>query len=157
MTLDVATVLEARVYSILIILRFCRFRTSASVLPWAPPRALRGTPQGHQRAPWVREVARPWFGPTLFRDFLGRGSPSCETRVSANQGFFTDQDFDAIFGAPQSRRHERPRSSRLQHSNPGGASCRSSASVAQITAAASIKVMDALFGLVARNDAEWSR
>ena len=29
-------------------------------------------------------------------------------------------------------------------------------SAAQIIAAASIKVMDALFGLVAQNDAEWS-
>ena len=57
---------------------------------------------------------------------------------------------------PQSRRHERPRRSRSQHSNPGGARCLSSASVAQIIAAASIKVMDALFGLVAQNDAEWS-
>ena len=37
------------------------------------------------------------------------------------------------------------------------ASCRSSASVAQIIAAASIEVMDALFGFVVRNDAEWSR
>ena len=54
----------------------------------------------------------------------------------------------------QSRRHERSRSSRSQHSNPGDASCRSSASVALMLAAASIKVMDALFGLVARNDAE---
>ena len=58
---------------------------------------------------------------------------------------------------PQSRRHERPRSSRSQHSNPGGARCLSSASVTQILAAASIEVMDALFGLVARNDAELSR
>ena len=33
----------------------------------------------------------------------------------------------------------------------------SSASVAQMLAAASVKVMDALFGFVARNDAEWSR
>ena len=39
---------------------------------------------------------------------------------------------------PQSRRHERPRSSRSQHSNPGGTSCRSSASLAQIIAAAMI-------------------
>ena len=59
--------------------------------------------------------------------------------------------------APQSRRLERPRNSRSQHSNPGGARCFSSASVAQMLAAASIKVMDALFGLVARNDAEWYR
>ena len=58
---------------------------------------------------------------------------------------------------PQSRRHERPRSSRPQHWNPGGARCLSSASVAQMLAAASIKVMDALFGLVAQNDAEWSK
>ena len=56
--------------------------------------------------------------------------------------------------SPQSRRHERPRSSRSRHSNPGGASCRSSTSVGQMLAAATIKVMDALFGLVARNDAE---
>ena len=55
---------------------------------------------------------------------------------------------------PQSRRHERPRSSRSQHSNPGGGRCLSSASVAQMLAAASIKVMDALFGFPARNDAE---
>ena len=57
----------------------------------------------------------------------------------------------------QSRRHERPRSSRLQHRNPGGASCRSSASVAQMLAAASIEVMDALFGFLTRNDAEWTK
>ena len=56
----------------------------------------------------------------------------------------------------QSRRHERPRRSRLQHSNPGGTRSISSASVAQMLAAASIEVMDALFGFVARNDAEWS-
>ena len=62
-----------------------------------------------------------------------------------------------LFGAPQSRRHERPRSSRLQHSTPGDASCRSSASVAQIIAAASIEVMEALFGFVSRDDAEWSK
>ena len=55
---------------------------------------------------------------------------------------------------PHSRRHERPRSSRSQHSNPGGTRCLSSASVAQIIAAASIKVVDALFGFPARNDAE---
>ena len=54
----------------------------------------------------------------------------------------------------QSRRHERPRRSRSQHSNPGGARCLSGASVAKIIAAASIKLMDALFGLVAQNDAE---
>ena len=57
----------------------------------------------------------------------------------------------------QPRRHERPRSCLPQHSNPGGASCRPSASVAQMLAAASIEVMDALFGLVVRNDAEWYR
>ena len=39
---------------------------------------------------------------------------------------------------PQSRRHGRPRSSRSQHSNPGSARCLSSASVAQMLAAASI-------------------
>ena len=54
----------------------------------------------------------------------------------------------------QSRGFERPRRSCSQHSNPGGARCLSSASVAQMLAAASIKVMDALFGLVARNDAQ---
>ena len=47
--------------------------------------------------------------------------------------------------------------SRSQHSNHGGARCLSRASVAQMQAAASIKVMDALFALAARNDAEWSR
>ena len=55
---------------------------------------------------------------------------------------------------PQSRGFERPRRSRSHHWNPGGASCLSSASVAQMLAAASIKVMDALFGFLARNDAE---
>ena len=55
---------------------------------------------------------------------------------------------------PQYRGFEPPRKSRSQHSNPGGARCLSSASVAQMLAAASIKVMDALFGLVAQNDAE---
>ena len=54
----------------------------------------------------------------------------------------------------QSRGFERPRRSRSQHSTPGGARCLSSASVAQMLAAASIKVMDALFGFPARNDAE---
>ena len=57
----------------------------------------------------------------------------------------------------QSRGFERPRRSRSQHSNPGGARCLSSASVAQMLAAASIKVMDALFGFLARNDAEWTK
>ena len=57
----------------------------------------------------------------------------------------------------QSRRHERPRRSRSQHSNPGGARCLSSASVAEMLAAASIKAMDALFGFPARNDAEWTK
>ena len=58
---------------------------------------------------------------------------------------------------PQSRGFERPRSSRLQHSNPGGASCLSSTPVDQMLAAASIQVMDALFGFLARNDAEWTK
>ena len=40
--------------------------------------------------------------------------------------------------------------------HPGGARCLSSASVAPMLAAASIEVMDALFGVVARSDAEWS-
>ena len=42
---------------------------------------------------------------------------------------------------PSTRRHESPRSSRAQHSNPGGARCLSSASVAQMLAAASIEGM----------------
>ena len=58
---------------------------------------------------------------------------------------------------PQCRGFERPRRCRSQHWNPGGARCLSSASVAQMLAAASIKVMDALFGLVAQNDAETYR
>ena len=41
-------------------------------------------------------------------------------------------------GMPQSRRHERPRSSRSQHSNPDGTTRLSSTSVAQIIAAAMI-------------------
>ena len=81
--------------------------------------------------------------------------------------FFSGRDFFPgpgknsripIFGGnlrmPQYRGFEPPRRSRLQHSNPGGARCLSSASVVQMLAAASIKVMDALFGLVVRNDAE---
>ena len=54
----------------------------------------------------------------------------------------------------QSRHFGCPSRSRSQHWNPGGARCLSSASVAQMLAAASIKVMDALFGSVAQNDAE---
>ena len=54
----------------------------------------------------------------------------------------------------QSRHFGCPSRSRSQHWNPGGARCLSSASVAQMLAAASIKVMDALFGFLARNDAE---
>ena len=88
-----------------------------------------------KKMPDPRKISR-------FRDFPGTGKFS---RIPI---------FGGNLRMPQSRRHERPRSSRSQHSNPGGASCRSSASVAQIIAAASIKVMDALFGLVARNDAE---
>ena len=57
----------------------------------------------------------------------------------------------------QSRGFGCPSRSRSQHWNPGGARCLSSASVAQMLAAASIKVMDALFGLVAKNDAETYR
>ena len=55
---------------------------------------------------------------------------------------------------PRSRRHERPRSSRLQHSTSFRARNPNKASMTSMLAAASIKVMDALFGLVARNDAE---
>ena len=54
----------------------------------------------------------------------------------------------------QSRRFGCPRRSRSQRWNPGGGRCLSSACVAQMLAAASIEVMDALFGLVAKNDAE---
>ena len=57
--------------------------------------------------------------------------------------FLTGDYFPKIVHAT-SRRHERPRSSRSQHSNPGGASCRCSASVAQIIAAAMICATDAL-------------
>ena len=56
-----------------------------------------------------------------------------------------------------SRGFERPRRSRSQHSTPGGPRCLSSASVVQMLAAASIKVMDALFGFLAQNDAEWTK
>ena len=44
----------------------------------------------------------------------------------------------STFVMSETRRFERPRSSRSQHSNPGGASCRSSTSVAPIIAAAMI-------------------
>ena len=44
----------------------------------------------------------------------------------------------------ETRRFERPRSSRSQHSNPGGASCLFKASVAQIIAAARIWPTDVL-------------
>ena len=57
----------------------------------------------------------------------------------------------------QSRGFERPRRSRSQHSTPGGAMCLSSASVAQVLAAASIKVMNALFGFLAQNDAQGTK
>ena len=54
----------------------------------------------------------------------------------------------------QSRRQVRPRSSRLVHSASFRARNPNKASMTLTPAAASIKVMDALFGLVARNDAE---
>ena len=54
----------------------------------------------------------------------------------------------------QSRRFERPRSSRLQHSASFRATKPNKASMTLMLAAASIKVMDALFGFLARNDAE---
>ena len=57
-------------------------------------------------------------------------------------------------GAARSRRHERPRSSRLQHSASFRAGNPNKASMTLMLAAASIKVMDALFGFPARNDAE---
>ena len=70
---------------------------------------------------------------------------------------FPDPENHRNVHMPQSRGFGRPRRSRLQLWNPGVASCRSSASVAQIIAAASIEVMDALFRFVVRNDAECSR
>ena len=54
----------------------------------------------------------------------------------------------------QSRHHERPRSSRLQHSASFRARNPNKASTTLMLAAASIKVVDALFGFLARNDAE---
>ena len=77
--------------------------------------------------------------------FLGFGKLS---RIGENRRNLRDS---------QPRGFERPRRSRSQHSNPGGARCLSSTSVAQMLAAASIKVVDALFGLAARNDAECCR
>ena len=70
---------------------------------------------------------------------------------------FSESDFWGNLRMPQYRGFEPPRRSRPQHWNPGGARCLSSASVAQMLAAASIKVMDALFGFPARNDAEWTK
>ena len=55
---------------------------------------------------------------------------------------------------PQPRRPERPRSSRLQDSASFRATKPNKASMTSMLAAASIEVMDASFGLVARNDAE---
>ena len=72
-------------------------------------------------------------------NFYGTGKKHRNLRVSQSPGF------------------GRPRRSRSQHWNPGGARCLSSTSVAQMLAAASIKVMDALFGFLARNDAEWTK
>ena len=92
--------------------------------------------------------------------FPGSGLASLVPRASNPHFFLRDGNFLRIrkkcrfLRMPQSRRFERPRSSRSQHSNPGGARCLSSASVAQMLAAASIKVMDALFGFPAQNDAE---
>ena len=87
---------------------------------------------------------------------FGRGVP----RASNPHKFLRDLNFYGTrknhrnLRMPQSRGFERPRRSRSQHWNPGGARCLSSASVAQMLAAASIKVMGALFGFPARNDAE---
>ena len=54
----------------------------------------------------------------------------------------------------QSRRQVRPRSSRLQHSASLCARNPNKASMTLMLAAASIKVMDALFGVLVQNDAE---
>ena len=93
--------------------------------------------------------------PFSFQNQIQRRLPKFRSRseLAENAENVFLQKMQKMLGA-QSRRHERPRSSRLQHSDPGGARCLSSASVAQMLAAASIKVMDALFGFPARNDAE---
>ena len=79
------------------------------------------------------------------------------TKFFPGRQFIPDPENRRNLRMPQSRGFERPGRSRSQHWNPGGASCLSSTSVAQMLAAASIKVMDALFGFLARNDAEWTK
>ena len=81
----------------------------------------------------------------IFEDYqhFGRSSEIMENRACPN--------LEAM-GVREALVQRLSRSSRR-----GGARCRSSTSVAQMLAAASVKFMDALFGLAARNDAEWSR
>ena len=80
--------------------------------------------------------------------------PSNPHKFLGNLNFYGSGKNVRNLRVAQSRHFGCPSRSRPQHWNPGGARCLSSASVAQMLAAASIKVMDALFGLVAQNDAE---
>ena len=87
-----------------------------------------------------------------FRRFFARASNP--HKLLGDLNFYGSGKNVGNWHMAQSRHFGCPSRSRSQHWNPGGARCLSSASVAQMLAAASIKVMDALFGLVAQNDAE---
>ena len=92
---------------------------------------------------------QPWFE-IFWTVEVRRAKPGfCVTRV-----FSRPKIWAPFLGAPRSRRQVRPRSSRLQHSASFRARNPNKASMTLMLAAASIKVMDALFGFLARNDAE---
>ena len=102
---------------------------------------------------------RSFTGDSCFDPSEDRPHGTLHPRASNPQkksgtAIFPDPENHRNLRMPQSRGFGRPRRSRSQHWNPGGARCLSSASVVQMLAAASIKVMDALFGFLARNDAE---
>ena len=108
----------------------------------------------HVRTCGIPQVL-PWFfnhrrRPRIFNGFIDRRSQELEIGVTYWALGASQESFAKMFEAPQkviflrnlrmseTRRFERPRSSRSQHSNPGGASCLFKASVAQIADAAMI-------------------
>ena len=95
---------------------------------------------GRERAEAVRSPERPQASNP---SFFCRGGKFCRIRQNGRK-----------LRMAQYRRQERHRSSRLQHSASFRATKPNKASLTLMLAAASIKVMDALFGLAARNDAE---
>ena len=114
---------------------------------------------GTSAPPITSNYFYPWGSRQLPSYFFSKHqrTPSIQsTKKNPGRDFFRIRKNHRNLRMPQSRGFGRPRRSRSQHSNPAGTRCLSSASVAQMLAA-SIKVMDALFGFLARNDAECSK